>query len=273
MKKLTLSLAAVFVGASLLQTVAKAQADIGDNGNPGDLILGFQTTATSPSTASTTNLEVDLGNFTDFTAVQPGHTLDLSSDFDITDLTSTYGTSPTSLLFGVLGTNQGSGASANEIFISEPTTVAAPNRSSRCSLFSPITSTTSTMVMVTEPLVRVERIRCLPRRPALRWPRITLRTPIFRAVRVAPMAVILPAELRTLFSSNGSEILDLYDIKSGTGTAALLGTLDLTANTTAGTESIIFTAAAVPEPSTYALFGISALVMIIALRRRMALQA
>jgi hypothetical protein len=69
-----------------------------------------------------------------------------------------------------------------------------------------------------------------------------------------------------LFSGSGTQTLALYEVAPGTGNSTKFGTLAL--NDTTG--SLIFTATTAPEPSTYALMGLGLGFFAFVMRRRLA---
>ena len=116
MNKFITTVALVLASVTLIQGTAKAQS-----ASPGDLILGFQT-GSSSDTGNSTNVEVDLGQYSLYTAAamtDAGTIINLSSDLSVSDL-SVYGSSPTDLFFGVIGTN-GTTSSTRDIFITSTT--------------------------------------------------------------------------------------------------------------------------------------------------------
>jgi hypothetical protein len=76
---------------------------------PGDLILGFRATG---GTGSSTNLEVNLGSLTNFINLAPGTVINLTSRISLNDLSMTYSAnwnSRTDLLWSVVGTSGNTG--------------------------------------------------------------------------------------------------------------------------------------------------------------------
>jgi hypothetical protein len=276
MNKLITTAAIVLAGAAFLHTSANAQSPTA--ATAGDLILGFQTA--SGNTGSADNLEIDLGPLSNFTA-NNGAVTNLSSDFTLGDLDGLYkngSTEPTALYFGAFGTTYNAETPNNEITVtalynaSHPThepdnsgtnstesgTVdgaygaydnGAPGAAGNGSADSIVLSgTTGSYTNVST----------------------------FATNTAATFGGTFPYGTDTLYSSSGTETLQVYETQAtGSGVGTLLGTLALTVNDVAGTDSLTFTATgtAAPEPSTYALFGVSALVMILAIRRRAALKA
>jgi hypothetical protein len=245
-------MAALFVGAAMFHTAAHAQMAI-----QGDLILGFQTP--TPNTGNSTDLEVDLGAATLFTALAgTGQSIDLSSDFTLNDLTGTYGTNPTALSFGVTGTQ---GVPTNEVYISEAGSTVPTRKTSQSIIrnqISPIygefgngnagTGTSDSLVTASDTGSYGNIADNYGTGSQGTYGNTFQNTEAF-------------------FSNAGTETLKLYDVKQGTGPAAEFGTLVLTVSGT--TESLIFTGtAAAPEPSTYALMGAGLLVLVTLVHRK-----
>jgi hypothetical protein len=275
LKKLLISTALVVAGAALFQTAAKAQA------SNGDLFLGFQTTGTG----STINMEVNLGADTLFEGLVPGTVIDLTvnqpsntasegyGSMSLTDLTQIYGSTPSSLYLGVVG----QGTASNEILLGTPVGLVPVPSSNQSALYNSVGnmtgyynagydgsaysagSPTPTYGAGTDVFV------------------VASTTALGSYTEVAGISGSFSnatpggANAQALYSATGTEKLNVYDLVQGASHATDLGYITLDAADGAGGEFLTFTAA--PEPSTYALFGLGALVMIVALRRRNQLQS
>jgi hypothetical protein len=109
MKKLVTTALLASAGFALISMDAKAVGI-------GDLILGFRVTDNT-GTGATKNLELDLGNMSQFTSLAPGTTLNLSSGttgFNVLDLTTAFGANPlarTDLAWGAMAATGRTGTS------------------------------------------------------------------------------------------------------------------------------------------------------------------
>jgi hypothetical protein len=206
---------------------------------------------------SSVNLELDLGANTLFTTTS---TVNLSSDFSLSDLTTTYGSTPTDLFLGVTGTT---GTPTDNIFITSTDGTIPTQKSNQATinnLISPIygvyNSGLAGATGTTDSLVQGAG-----------------GTGTYTGIANNNQSVgtyngAFPFTTQAQYSANGTEVLDLFSVAKGSGPATELGTITLTTSGT--TESLIFQgadASAAPEPSTYALMGLGALALL-AMRRR-----
>lgn len=272
MNKLMVTAVVALGSATLLITSASAQTY---PATTGDLILGFQTA--SPNTGNTIDLEIDLGQASNFSSLAGGTIVNLTDGstsagqtgaFSIADLTSTYGTTPASLKFSVSG-SMGPGGN-NEVFISQNTanTIAlSPSQgtlsNSINSMYLAFTNGTPGATGSTDATI------------------LTTATGAYKGIAGSTGNYggnFSTTKTQSTYSSTGAVVFDLYDVPQGTsGNATELGYFTLYgANDTTDAGQLTFTSTAplaAPEPSTYALFGLGALVMVLALRRRNALQS
>lgn len=269
MNKLITTVAVALAGVAFFQTAAKAQA------TTGDLLLGFQTA--SPNTGNSLDLETNLGLYSNFTGLANGVTVNLTDGFttagqtgafSITDLNNTYGSSATALKFSVSGTLGALGN--NEVFISNsgnnpptqtPTNGAAAGIGSMIGTFNGGTAGAagSTDITVsTSTAGSYQKIAATNGRYGSVYATTTQQT----------------------YNPTGIVTFDLFDQPTtGNGSITevgfftLYGASETSSPSLAGDLTFTSTVVAAPEPSTYALFGIGALVMIIAVRRRNMLQS
>jgi hypothetical protein len=268
MNKLITTAALALASAALLGSLANAA-------NPeatGDLILGFQTA--SPNSGFTIDLETNLGLYSNFTGLADGTTVNLTDGlttagqtgaFDITDLNTTYSSpSGATLKFSVSGTTDVN----SEIFISNgagatpsqhPTQPEAAQINSMLNTFGSGTAGAGTDALVS-----------------------TATAGSYQKIAgTAGTYSIEASSTQSTYATGSAVVFDLYDqpiTSSGNpvsevGYFTLYGATD-TASGKAGQLTFTSTEVqAVPEPSTYALFGLGALVMVIAVRRRGVLQS
>ncbi len=255
MNKLIATATVALAGAALLNTSAMALTAA-----TGDLILGFQTG--SPNTGNNLNLELNLGAASAFTALEgTGDVINLTAgsstagfgSLNVSDLIADYGSSWTSdgLAFGVAGT-LGSTAN-NELFVSyfsgTPTTVA--NQSTRSNrilgLYNTYLGGTVGANNSTDATVQTSATGSYT----------------FEASNSGKYANNFPLTTQVNVTSSG-ESISLYDVQQGIGApVTLVGTFNLD-----GSGDLLFTAtSAVPEPSTYAMFGLGAVALFFARRR------
>jgi len=257
--KLTSAVAALAFTAILGTSSARAQ-------NPGDLILGFE----EPGTGGSANVyEVDLGSISQFSTAQ---TFDLSTS----DLSSDFGSgwaSSSLLQFGVIGDTEtsggltlGSSALANKtIFTSWNTFATAPTEKSNQntaasyvqSLYNDVSNTghtSSTLEAVNTTTTDSSGFAYFN------------KTDHNFAFGTGYATSDLDYNSDGSTSAPTSAVLDLYEVaqtSSGTAPGTLLGTFSL-----AGNGNLTYSPEAVPEPSSYALVGFGALVLVWNLRRR-----
>ena len=268
--KLTSAVAALAFTAILGMSSARAQ-------NAGDVILGFE----EPGTGGSANVyEVDLGSITKF--LNPSSstlTFNLSTS-DLSNGTSGFGSgwATNSLLqWGVIGGTQTTGnltlgsttLAPNTLFTSWNTWTAAP------------TEKTSNTQKTGQTLV-TDLYNDTNPSPS---PGSTVSLPAVYTSNTDPDGFAYLNKSKSNFNfgagyatsdldynSDGSTsaptsaVLDLYEVaqtSSGTAPGTLLGTFSL-----AGNGNLTYSPEAVPEPSSYALVGFGALVLVWNLRRR-----
>jgi hypothetical protein len=252
MNKLTVA-ALALAAISFASTAASAQTvSAGLN----DLILGFQLPSGSSQQGASTDLEVDLGSFTNFTASTQTITL---PQLALADLTSTYGSSwATTVDWSVAGNNTSSGF--------DMTSTQLVKTSSQGGLSGAVSAIGGL-------------IAGLNGQPA------TANSSSAALIGGSPAASSIGNSYTSEEAGNGygfvptaeqtgagSDELYSFTPQSQTGTgvhktfpnAIDLGTFSLSS---AGVLTFTGSAAAVPEPSAYAL-GICAALLFLVLRRR-----
>jgi hypothetical protein len=258
LNKLITTAVLVLVGGALIETSASAQLF-----STGDLILSFQVND-GVAPGATSNLEVDLGSYTTFLSLAgTGQTLALNvggslgtGGLSVADLTSTYGNSwntRTDLTFDVAGTR---GTPSRESFVTDPTSAAKESSNNGLSFIGGeynngggTASTHSTSATII--------------------PTTTAGSFTYQVTNNGGFALGNDFGLtyNTQDGVTGLEnTLSLYDLKSHAGTSTLgteLGVFELL-----NSGVLTYTATgAIPEPSTYALMGVAALVLLVARRR------
>lgn len=263
LKNLFAITAVVMAGGCFFQTSARANT----TSSVGDLILAFRVND-GTGTGGTTDLEIDLG-YTAASLVSAaqsaGGTLSLTSLFSAADLRNIFGDGSTNsswngrsdLVWSVAGTN-GSGG-GNSIWVTDPNGVLANVRSANQS----------------GPAGKINtEYGALNNQPA------TLSSPNGVSVAAA-QANSYSAEIRNgnpgTFSkdynaltrvtesgvvSSGSITASLIELVQGTGAGTNLGTFSL--DSSGNLEFIV----PIPEPSTYAMFGLGAVGVFFLARRR-----
>jgi hypothetical protein len=258
MNKLTVA-ALALVSMGFAATAASAQTV---TTTPGDLILGFEITA-APN-ASPTDLEIDLGPESQFIATS---TINLSSKLNVNDLISTFGATWSSNVAGVGASwgaaadiPGGTGFNANNLILTS--TAAKPNGVSYSTLhgyYGDISGLTNNSDSINgKPVAGTSSSALLGNSGA-------------PASGIADSWTSQRGNLTGLnqnIEQTGAGTDELYEY-IGNGTAAQSSTVDLGTLTLSPTGALTFTgsAAAVPEPSAYAL-GICAVLLFIVLRRR-----
>ena len=134
MKKLILSTAFILASVAIAASSASAQnVSLQQN----DLIMGFRVTD-SQGTGGTTNLELDLGQVTNFEGLAAGTVLNLNSSsvanpgLNVQDLINTYGSnwaSRSDLVFGFFAANTDLNTGANTVAVSSPNNIGKPTDS------------------------------------------------------------------------------------------------------------------------------------------------
>jgi len=238
--------------------------------NPGDLILGFE----EPGSGGSSNVyEVDLGAISQFSSSK---TFDLSAS----DLSTEFGNSWASsslLQFGVVGSTLSSGSltlgsntlAAKTVFTSWNTFAAAPvEKSSQATEVSDVNALYNDVANVGTPTTG----------STVSLPAVSTTTSdagSFATIDKNNQQFGFGtgfAKSNLDYNSDGTTsavdtaTLDLYEVaqtSSGTAPGSLLGTLSLNSS-----GDLAFTAAAVPEPSSWALMGVGVLGLFWNLRRR-----
>jgi len=266
MNKLITTAAVLAFASAVFAGTASAQ-----NFQAGDLVLDFRA---SSGTGAGQDLEVNLGLGSSFN-FSTSETV-LSSTVLNADLVAVYGTnwsSNATLVFSIVGANGSNGTGANDIYISDPgnsSTVTATSpaaTSGNAGQITPLYSETSGTAVGTN---------------AYNVTETTLDGSTYRAVLTdynnthgtGPYAAnygFVPFITEQTVSTSGSS-LDLYlqtpSISHPSVVAAT--STDEGTFTLGGNGALTFTAeggAVVPEPSTYALFGLGALVLVLMRRR------
>jgi len=261
--KLTTTVAAMAIAAAFATSSAHAQV-------AGDVIVGFE----EPGSGGSSNVyEVDLGSISQFSTSQ---TFDLSA----TDLSTEFGSSWASsslLQFGVVGSTLSSGSltlgsntlAAKTVFTSWNTFAAAPvEKSSQATEVSDVNALYNDVANVGTPTTG----------STVSLPAVSTTTSdagSFATIDKNNQQFGFGtgfAKSNLDFNSDGTTsavdtaTLDLYEVaqtSSGTAPGSLLGTLSLNSS-----GDLAFTAAAVPEPSSWALMGVGVLGLFWNLRRR-----
>jgi hypothetical protein len=255
MNKLTVA-ALALVSMAFASTAASAQVTT----SPGDLILGFQITAAPNS--SPTDLEVDLGSYSLFTTTA---TIDLSSKLSVNDLISAFGSGWANGTAGV-GVNWGAaanaagGTSATKYNLDITSVGAKPNGLGTNTLngyYQDIVGLTGGSGGINGSPVASTSTSAL------------IGNSGSPASGIANSYTGQESKLAGLngnieMTGAGTDELYQYVGAGNTGSTVDLGTLKLTS---AGGLTFTGSAAAVPEPSAYAL-GICAVLLFIVLRRR-----
>lgn len=223
-------------------------------GVAGDLVMGFRDTAT----ATGTNVTFDLGNFSNYSAggtFASGGTVDTGINVS-TLLGSTYGNSfasDSSLFWGVVGTN-GNGPTQKTLFVSAAATSpgssspylsrTANSQGSQASIFATL-ETNTTAAGVTALTTS-----------ATSWSHLETSALAFGAYQASAFESI-----------SGAGLADLY-VNAPTNSTGVNGTYLGTFSISATNGDVLFTTAAIPEPSVYAAILGAATLGFAALRRR-----
>ena len=236
---------------------------------PGDLILAFRTN----DNAIQNDLEVDLGQYSQFTGLAPGTELNLNLNgtyygstggLSASDISTVFGSNwntLTDLVWSVAGQN-GSGQSTTDLYVTfTPADGATVNQASGS------TQNTAGARLRTE-LGGLSGATSLTSPQAGEIPvSLTSQNNYSGAIRgtgVTKDYGYFSKSTEALVTSAGSSSLDLFaEIHGGSGAGTDLGTFSLDS---AGDLS--FTAAAVPEPSTYATALLGGATLLLVRRRQ-----
>jgi hypothetical protein len=272
MNKLTFTFALALIGAAVLNTSANAASQ-------GDFILGFQV---SSGTGSTLNFESDLGQYSNFTLIPGGTTVNLTAGLTTTGQTGAFS------INDLVGTNG--------VFGSDPTikgmiTGVIPNDSVNSELFVTQKVATAPGSSPTNPAY--QNIQLMANGFASGTALGTGTTDISIAKTTSgaysdeagtsgQFGQFSSTNSQDTYSNAGSVNFYLYDDPKGTtptelGFFTLYGAGDTT-DTAPGGGSLAgqlrYTSAltASPEPSTYALMGVGLLLAVV-FRRRFSMMA
>jgi len=269
MKNIRLLTASLLALAGIIPASASASVVA----NSGDLILGFRTN----DNAIAEDLEVDLGNFSNFTNLAPGTVLNLNLNgsyygsaggLSASDLSTTFGTSwdtLTDIVWSVAGQNNPSGATSVDLYAT----------------FTPANGANVNQAIGTTQNNPASRLRtelgALNGQASLASPEAaeiaslsSSQSNYSGAIRgtgatTKDYGYFIPTT-EALYSSSSSSSLDLFQLShTGPGTPGTdLGTftLDSAGDLTFSTP--------VPEPSTYAAVALGGAMLFFARRRRTA---
>ena len=257
MNKLITTALLALAGAALLESSAMAQ-----NFTSGDLLLNFRLTSGSGTTGS--DLEVNLGLASAFNFSQTNQTL---AQLNVSDLNTLYGAGGTwnsnaNLVWSIVGAN-----SSNDLFLSDPSATV---------LTTPISSTTTPKATISALYTEAGSPQGANSSSFVVSP--TDANSYASVIKnVNSLAGQYPTDYNFVafeptteqgVSGSGTSI-DLYEFTPATGkggstpaTITDLGTFVL-----GGNGVLTYDPQAVPEPSTYALFGLGALVVVLMRRR------
>jgi hypothetical protein len=260
MNKLTTMLA--LTGAAFLPMTVHAASSA--TAASGDFIMGFQTT--SSNTGGSFNLEVDLGSAASFVSLEgTGKTVNLTlgsttagytGAFSLSDLTSTYGSSPAALFFGVEGSYGAPGS--NETFISD---TGMDTKTLTGNSYAPKMQTVYAGFNITDDAAATagSTDTIIASGATNSYETIAVGT-------TAHYSNTYAFTTQVQYTAGGSESLNLFDVAVNAAPVKV-GTLTL------DNGDLTFTGtAAVPEPSTYAMMA-AGLVFLVAFRRRLSLNA
>jgi hypothetical protein len=269
-KNLIMTTVLALAGAALIETSASAQVIT----STGDLVLGFQITDNA-GTGATTDLEVDLGAYSNFTTLEgSGSVLNLNvggvvdsglGGLSATDLSSTYGAgwnSRTDLTWSVFGTR---GNPSKESFLSSPSGATLNDETS-----TPLGNLSGKMgTVVTNLNGQAQTANSATASTALQTSTVgsyTFQITGNNAFTSDWNNGGSVGGTQQGVSSAGATSLELFDLTnhSSSTPGIEVGTFTLGSN-----GSLTFTAtSAVPEPSTYALMGVGAFMLMLVMRRR-----
>jgi len=264
MKTITKFVSTLVVAAGLATVASATTGSVPVN--YGDLILGFRSSATS------TNLEVNLGAVSQFTQATAGSTFTVSN-LNVADLetvfTANWNTS--ALAFGVMGTtgktgsNNGSGPDGqplSTLWLSWGTSLGAPAQkiasqqnfavTGWLNLIS--TGNTASLALANNTILSNANSALVDATKAGSWTVSETTGTAFNGVGLTK------ASFETVGGFTGSTAFDLYELLPGSGSGSLVGVFTLTDTGTLSFTSSGLYAAAIPEPSTYAaIFGVAML--------------
>ena len=244
-----------------------------------DLILGFRATT---GTGTANNLEVDLGNINSFTTLAASGTIDFSSRLSATDLTAAFGGYAfAGLSFGVAGTTGASaggpnGQVANTVWLTNTsgvlTTVAGKYTNSGSFLATPVSQISTLYSSAFSGSLNNSTSTANSNYATVKTA-TTTGSWSNTGLTGSTLDFGMGYSITSPSAATGTKTLYLYqvqpnDVVSGTG-VALVGSFAF--NTATG--GLLFTsaglnAAAIPEPSTYAMIAGAFMLGFVALRRR-----
>ena len=239
-----------------------------------DLILGFRDTTTT-----SVNLEVNLGNVSQFTDAAAGSTFTVSN-LNAADLTTVFGSgwNSSTLQFGIAGSTGkiGNGAvgpngqALSTLWVSYDTNLSAPTRKIASQQNIAVTQYLNLLTSANQ---------------GLNSSNVTVLSNAFSAQTDATTTGSWTQSLGTNGSAfgyfnpigniestggfTGSVTMDLYELTPGSGNGGLVGTFSLTDTGVLSFTSSGLYASAIPEPSTYGILAGSMMLGFVVLRRRL----
>ncbi len=251
------------VSAAFALTTALASAQA-VSAQDGDLILGFQITkagVTAGVTGDNSNLEVDLGSFGNFTTSSSATFTSVTA----TDLSSTYGSSWASsqyLTWGVAGTN-GDNANFDATYSKSSGPSSSASKSSTYALVAGLggglNGATAESDSATAGVVQTSQASSYTGELTVQGSN-TYATDDFKNFVGRYVTDVNGGSTAGAIGS-----IDLYALTTSSSTPTELGVFSLASDGTFTYNGV--NAAAVPEPSAYAL-GVCAVLLFLVLRRR-----
>lgn len=262
---------ALLAGVSMVVLSSTASAITTAND---DLILSFRQKSPS-ATGNGTNLEIDLGNINTFLANSSTFSLSLG-----TDLTSIYGSTWNSggtLRFGAVGTNAGTPSVNGEVnntlyFTMAGSNIQAPaNDSTQATVSGKIVNLTTFLGGQSANGATTPGAAEVLNTGAGSYGKLAQNGGANTAVGNFNYFTANNSngvERNTTVTANNAITLELWKDVPGATTAVDLGTFTLTMGADSSVATLTFTAAPIPEPSTYALMGLGSLGLFVWARRR-----